>query len=423
MIKLATKDKCTGCAACYNVCGQNAINMEADCEGFLLPIIDGNKCIECHLCEKTCPILTSKSPKSDVKPKTYALWSLMDRTVSSSGGAFSAFSRLILERGGIVFGASFDGDLKCKHVGVTDIEGLKALRGSKYVQSNIGDSFQQVKESLRRGKYVLFCGTPCQIAGLKAYLRKDYDRLLTLDLACHGVPSQAVFDAYISKLSLRFLEFSRIDGFEFRQRDGWGKSPSVSLDGKLRLIFGKDNLYMGAFDRSMMFRKSCYSCQFAQLPRVGDCSIADFWGIGRHGKPFKHNITQGVSLVMVNNEKGMLFLNELKDVFIEERNLDEALIENHNLVRPSVLHPHREAIIKAFLNKSKSLKDIDTEFHIVNRNIKSIIKEYATKWHVFDFTKSIDNMILTKVNAGGVNSTPAYHVFHIPNEAMHQVAA
>lgn len=401
MIRLATRDKCTGCAACYNACGKNAISMEADGEGFLFPVIDEAKCVECHLCEKSCLVLTENRLENTAKPKAYALWSLKDRTVSSSGGAFSAFARLILEKGGIVFGAAFDKDLKCKHIGVTDIAGLDALRGSKYVQSNVDDTFRKVKENLQNGKYVLFCGTPCQIAGLKTYLRKDYDRLLTLDLACHGVPSQAVFDAYISKISTRFAGFSHIDGFEFRRRDRWGFSPSVSLDGKFRLIFGRDNLYMEAFDRSMTFRKSCYSCQFAKLPRGGDCSIADFWGIGRHGKSFNHNTMQGVSLVLVNNEKGMAFLNELKDVFKEERGLDEALIENHNLVHPSVLHPHRDATIVAFLDKSKSLNDIDAEFHIVNRNIKSIIKEYATKWHVFDFTKSIYNTVLTKVNSGG----------------------
>lgn len=401
MIKLATRDKCTGCAACHNACGKNAICMKADAEGFLFPVIDEAKCVECHLCEKSCPVLTVESPKNTAEPKAFALWSLKDRTVSSSGGAFSAFARLILEKDGIVFGAAFDKNLKCKHIGVTDITSLNALQGSKYVQSNIGNAFKQVRESLREEKYVLFCGTPCQIAGLKAYLRKDYDKLLTLDLACHGVPSQAVFDAYISKLSTRFAGFSHIDGFEFRQRDRWGKSPSVSLDGKFRLIFGTDNLYMEAFDKSMTFRKSCYTCQFAELPRVGDCSIADFWGIGRHGKSFKHDTKQGVSLVLVNNEKGARYLKDLKDVFIEVRSLDEALIENHNLLHPSKQHARRDALIKSFLNDGDSLSDIDAEFHIVNRNIKSIIKEYATKWHMFDFAKSIYEMMLTKVNSGG----------------------
>lgn len=402
MIKLASKEKCTGCAACYNACGRNAISMAADEEGFLFPVIDGKQCVECGLCIKSCRVLSEKPNENTEKPKAFAVWSDADRTVSSSGGAFSAFSRLILVNKGLVFGAAFDERLQCQHKAVDNVEGLGQLRGSKYVQSFIGDTFKQVKEALRQDRCVLYCGTPCQIAGLKTYLRKDYDKLLLVDLACHGVPSQAVFDAYIAKISTRFAGKGIVDGFEFRRRDGWGKATSVSLGGKFRSLFGKDNLYMAAFDNSMTFRRSCYSCPFAKLPRVGDVTLADFWGLGRHGKPFKHNVMKGVSLVLVNNEKGERFMSQLGDgVFVEERTLDEALIENHNIQHPSTLNPQRDNVIKAFLARM-SLDEIDAKYHVVDRSLKGMVKDMATKWHLFTAVKYAYNLVLIKVNRGGV---------------------
>lgn len=401
MIKLASKEKCTGCAACYNACGRNAISMAADEEGFLFPAIDEKQCVECGMCVKACPVLSEKPNENADKPRAFAVWSNADRTVSSSGGAFSAFARLILANQGIVFGASFDEKLQCHHKAVANVEGLAQLRGSKYVQSFIGDTFKQVKEALRQDRFVLYCGTPCQIAGLKTYLRKDYDKLLLADLACHGVPSQAVFDAYISKISTRFAGRGIVDGFEFRRRDGWGKAPSVSLGGKFRSLFGKDNLYMAAFDKSMTFRRSCYSCPFAKLPRVGDVTLADFWGLGRHGKPFKHDVMKGVSLVLVNNEKGERFMSQLGDgVFVEERTLDEALIENNNIQHASTLNPQRDNVIKAFL-AGMSLEEIDAKYHVVDRSLKGMVKDIASQWHLFTVAKYVYNLILTKVNRGG----------------------
>lgn len=405
MIKLASKEKCTGCAACYNACGRNAISMTADGEGFLFPVINEKQCVECGHCIKSCPILEERQNENAEKPKAFAVWSDADRTVSSSGGAFSAFARLILEKQGLVFGAAFDEKLQCQHKAVDNVDGLEPLRGSKYVQSFIGDTFKQVKEALRKDRFVLYCGTPCQIAGLKNYLRKNHDNLLLVDLACHGVPSQAVFDAYIAKISTRFAGRGIVDGFEFRRRDGWGSAPSVSLGGKFRSLFGKDNLYMTAFDKSMTFRRSCYSCPFAQLPRVGDITLADFWGLGRHGKPFKHDVMKGVSLVLVNNEKGERFMTKLGDgVFVEERTLDEALIENHNIQHPSTLNPQRINVIKAFLS-GMSLDEIDAQYHVVDRSVKGMAKDIATKWHLFTLVKYVYNLVLTKVNRGGVIET------------------
>lgn len=252
------------------------------------------------------------------------------------------------------------------------------------------------KDHTRRERCIKNCGL-LTVAGYNiekeadelryAYLHKDYDNLLTLDLACHGTPSNAVFQSYLSKL--RTLKKCKISSFEFRRRNGWGYSPSISDRGKLIPIFDIENLYMCAFEKAALFRQSCYICPFAKLPRVGDCSIADFWGIGRHGKPFKHNVLRGVSLVLVNNARGMDAIMKLENVFREERTLEESLVENPNIIHPSPLHPQRNEIIQSFLNPHKSLKDISKEYHLLDNSLKGRIKKYASKYHLFDFAKIV----------------------------------
>lgn len=397
MPTLASHETCTGCAACLNACTHSAITMTADAEGFLIPHVDYNKCVECKLCEKVCPVISPLQDKGFMNPRAYAVWSELDRRVSSSGGAFSAFARYILSQGGVVFGAAFDKNLHCKHIEIQSMDGLAALRGSKYVQSEIGNTFVQVRNHLRADRKVLFCGTPCQVAGLKNFLRKPYPNLLTLDLICHGVPSDAVFQGYLKKISSRFA--ADVEGYEFRDRDGWGKAPSVSVCGKFHRIYGVDALYMEAFNASAIFRKCCYSCPYSGLPRVGDCTLGDFWGIGRYGKPFKHDTMKGVSLVLANTEAGEAAMRQLKDCYIEERTLEEALIENHNLNEPSTLNPNRDNIIRDFLNPMMTLKDIDRKYKLVDHSLKATVKNVASRLGLFSIVKRIYNWY--KVNSYG----------------------
>jgi len=394
MPTLAAIDKCTGCAACYNICAKRAITMQEDKEGYLCPVINTSKCVDCQLCERVCPVL-HPIEKGKPEPDAYAVWSEPDRMVSSSGGAFSAFARVVLERGGLVFGAVYDKHLNLHHVGIDSIEGLDAMRGSKYMQSAIRNIYGEVRNALKEKRWVLFCGTPCQVAGLRAYLRKNYDTLLTLDLACHGVPSNKIFQAYLKKLKYRLGKAENeipIVNYEFRRRNGWGFAPSIStLRSNCHPLYGVDALYMEAFNASAMFRKCCYNCIYASIPRVGDCTIADFWGLGRYGVPFKHDVMKGVSLVIVNTEHGENTIKELKNVFIEKRTLKEALIENPNLRQPSPYNPKRDDIIEAFLCPSRSLADIDKEFKLVDYSFKTTIKNWADKIGLFDAVKRIYN--------------------------------
>lgn len=395
MPQLVPQDKCTGCTACASICAHKAINMTEDAEGYLVPVVDGDKCVDCKLCEMVCPVVPPELNMGYDKPEAYAVWSLKDRTVSSSGGAFSAFARDVISKGGVVFGAVYDENFRLHHVEATTISDLDPMRGSKYMQSEMDESFLKVKQYLREDRYVLFCGTPCQVAGLRSFLKMDYEKLLTLDLACHGVPSNKMFQGYKRKLENRlgYAEKNlRVVNYEFRRRDGWGKAPSISTGmSSCTPIYGVDALYMEAFNASALFRECCYSCRYSSIPRIGDCSIADFWGIGRYGTPFKHDVMKGVSLVLVNTEKGRKWLEALDDVFVEKRTLDEALIENPNLHIPSKKHLLRDEIVSAFLDPNMTLEDIDKKYHLVDLSLKAIVKNLASKYGLFKPVKKVYN--------------------------------
>ena len=302
-------------------------------------------------------------------------------------------------KGGIVFGTVYDKNLRVMHSEINNVKGLEAMRGSKYIQSSIGDTYRKIKNYLQNNTWVLFSGTPCQVAGLRSFLKKDYEHLLTLDLVCHGVPSYKIFNSYIEKLKKNAniaTQVLSIDNYEFRQRNGWGKAPSISLSGCHKNLYGVDALYMEAFNAGAIFRNSCYQCTYSTTNRVGDCTIGDFWGLGLYGIPFEHNTKHGVSLVICNNDKGLQILKELSNVFIQERTIEEAIIENHNLTKTSARHTYRDEIVKAFINPNTSLKDIDKQYHLVNKSIKNIAKKWASKIGLFSIAKSVYDLYKKK---------------------------
>lgn len=302
-------------------------------DGFVVPKIDRNRCVECGACMKVCHQLNStyifRRPI-----RTYACWTrnMENRERSSSGGAFSVIAKKIISQGGIVYGASMCDDLQVRHIGIEREEDIVRLQGSKYLQSYMGDTYKQVRAELKIGRKVLFTGTPCQVAGLLTYLQKPYDNLFTCDVVCHGVPSQKAFDAYIEKIGLK----GKCNGFGFRFTKGWGYqlsgqliSPTRSAISK-KVIFPKNAYYLRAFTKGLMFSEACYSCAYARLERVSDITLADYWGLGAM-KPFNHSTHKGVSCLLVNNEKALDLLNGCADLEYEERPLEEAVAGNHNL--------------------------------------------------------------------------------------------
>lgn len=339
MVDICDKSLCTGCHACINSCGKKAISMQPDSLGFLYPKIDASLCVDCGLCAKICPV--NHPPKAVYPTQVYAVQSadMADLMSSTSGGAASVFSQYVLSQGGVVYGCSGKDVAHVRHVRIENPTDLYQLKGSKYVQSHIGLIFQQVRIDLKSGRKVLFIGTPCQIAGLRNFLRIDYDGLVTVDLVCHGVPSQ--------QLLLDEVERNKIaayDSIAFRRKGDSAKDFKYGFYAKHnnRLIYAKDyprGYYIFGFMTGLFLRNSCYSCHWASSNRCSDITIGDFWGLGNlcHNKIDKE---RGVSEVLLNTEKGASFFEASKKLCnFESRNLEEAINGNGRFKHPSERHP------------------------------------------------------------------------------------
>lgn len=348
--QLCDNKACTGCLACVNACNQGALAVTKDDEGFYRPLLNAEKCVKCGACEKTCPIITPTKRLDEKDLIVYAAWHKDEaiRARSSSGGAFSALASVVLEKGGVVFGASYAEDLTIKHIEVCDEAGLEKLRLSKYAQSYIGDSYQQVKKRLAEGHMVMFVGTPCQVAGLKNYLRKDYENLLLVDFICHGVPSNDMLQAYLKWLEKKY---GRVDHINFRdKRKGWYDALRVikSETGKEMVMRGADDNYWVGFSINNDLQESCYNCINQGFPRCSDITIADFWGLGKR-VPFGHKeeIEKGVSMIVVNDSKAMtLFKEASKNLYVIERTISETISGNKTAVRSSHRPKSRDTLYK-----------------------------------------------------------------------------
>ncbi len=351
-IELCKFDVCTQCYACQTACSIGCISMTEAKDGFVVPRIDREKCVECGACMKACHRITPQITYQ--KPiKTYACWTknIADRERSSSGGAFSVIARKIISDGGIVYGASMCDDLQVRHLGVEKMEDIVLLQGSKYVQSYLGYTYKQVRKEIINGRKVLFTGTPCQVAGLYSYLHKPYENLFTVDVVCHGVPSQKAFDAYIAKIGLT----GKCKNFNFRFTKGWGFQLSSQLvspkngDSPKKLISPTKAYYLRAFTCGLMFSETCYSCVYARPERVSDITLADYWGLGDKA-PFNHPTHKGISCLLANNEKALTLLNDCADLYYEERPFEEAVEGNHNLSHVSDRHVARDTYYVDSLN-------------------------------------------------------------------------
>ena len=351
--KLDRKD-CCGCSACAQKCPAKAIVMKEDKEGFSYPNIDKNKCINCGLCIKVCPQLTYQEKKKENFPIAYACYNHDDNELlkSSSGGFFSAIADYVLESKGIIIGAAFDKNLILKHIAINDKEDLYKLRGSKYIQSNINEMYKRAEEELKNNKTVLFTGTPCQIAGLKAYLMKDYEKLITADLVCHGVPNQKLFSKYIEYLENKYK--SKIKSFNFRSKEkrGWGLTARIETEnGKIIDKNSSFDPYYNAFLQCETYRENCYRCKYTSYYRTSDITMADYWGILSVHPEFYSE--KGVSLILINTEKGEKVFNIISNrINYIKTDIDKAKQKNMNLKRPSKRPEKRNYVYKSIDEKS-----------------------------------------------------------------------
>ncbi|MBP3554310.1 MAG: Coenzyme F420 hydrogenase/dehydrogenase, beta subunit C-terminal domain [Clostridia bacterium] len=360
MIEKVSKALCCGCRACESACPKSAIRFEKDANGFSYPHAT-DACISCGKCLKVCPVNTQTEPQDKSEIKVYALQNKASEILSesSSGGVFFELASYIIQNGGVVFGAAFDENLKLSHVAAETTEELKPLMGSKYLQSDMRSALKQVKETLVSGRLVLYSGTPCQIKALHRYLGKAYENLYTVDVICHGAPSQAHFDRYVQYIEKKY--HSRIKSISFRNKSNGWKNFCVKLcleNGKVIIEDIHKNLYMRAFLKNLSLRESCFQCSANNYRSGSDLTMGDFWNIERTSATFSDD--RGCSGVMIHSEKGQKLLEAVKNRFVCEEQSLELLVKYNHVLETSVKKPaNYDAFAKAYftldLNKTDDM--------------------------------------------------------------------
>lgn len=330
MIHITEPKKCCGCNACVQACPKHCIRMQEDSEGFLYPFVDRESCIDCGLCERVCPVINQNEPQKPVVTLAAVNSDESVRLASSSGGIFTLLAERTIDNGGVVFGAAFDENWDVKHLCIDSKSELPKLRGSKYVQSIIGNCYKEAKAYLSAGKEVLFSGTPCQIAGLKRFLHKEYKNLKTVDVVCHGAPSPMVWRMYLDEVSSMY-NIAQITDIKFRDKtEGW-KNFSLSIKYKDKEGAEKtfretlnENVFMRCFLSNLCLRPSCYACPARNGKSGSDITLADLWG-AENICP-ESDDDKGVSLVLLRNKDFTLPGFEKKEI-----EYSKAVMYNHSI--------------------------------------------------------------------------------------------
>lgn len=369
--KLKQKNlKCSGCTACFAICPKDAITMQADSEGFKYPVIDKNKCIDCGLCCKVCPLENMYGNFGE--DKTSFACRAKDKNFakqSSFGGVFGILANMYIKEQAVIYGAAFDDNWNVCHIRADKKDELKSLYTSKYVQSDIGNTFRQVKCDLDNGKKVLFAGTPCQVAGLKSYLQKDYLNLLSVDFICHGVPSPLVWQRYIIAMEKKLN--NKITEISFRDKeDGWKNYYFKLSTGNGNVFYEKhgENIYMKGFLKDLYLRSSCYDCKFKTLHRASDITLADFWGIEKIIPEI--NVEKGVSLCWSSSEKGKQVLADvLKRTDYYEVKLREAIKHNSSAIKSVEMHKNRDKFFEEVNNSDADIISLIEKYYD-NRSLR-----------------------------------------------------
>lgn len=383
-ISAINKHDCTGCHVCLNICPVQAIEMLPDSEGFLHPSIDENRCIQCGNCLNSCPIWNK--PEVYKEKNAYAAYARDDKehSTSSSGGIFAVLARYFLCNGGYICGAAFDETVTLKHVLTNKEEDLKKIKGTKYVQSELGSTYQKIKDLLEKETPVLFSGTPCQVAGLRSFLGKQYDDLLTVDLICHGVPSPAVFRKYLLEIGGN----NSVQNMSFRDKTNGMSDVYLTFDlsnGEVVRERYSDSEYIKGFIQNLTIRPSCFRCRFKGLNRCSDITIGDYWGLNDYHPEM---ITEmGTSAALVHNKQGQKYFDLVKDDLRYEKSKPENIAFWNICLEQSVeYNPSREEFFKRLeamtikeninkLYKTPEKKTVKISFaKRVIRKMKSVIK-------------------------------------------------
>ncbi len=354
------KNNCCGCTACYNVCTVNAVEMKADEQGFLYPVVNKTKCVNCGKCKKVCPF--SDDYKIDkTKPEIYAFKNKDDciREESSSGGVFRALAQYIISKDGVVYGAETDSNFVVRHSAADNMDDAKKFSGSKYVQSQMNESFTDIRQLLENKRYVLFSGTPCQVAGLKLFLGKDYETLYTVDFICHGVPSPLMWKHFIDSVK---QQNGGIKAVVCRDTLTWGEhiTKVILSDGTVKYTTD----YIQLFLSNCAIRSSCFKCKFTSCDRVGDFTMADYWGLKNCFPEFYD--TKGASVLFFNTDKA----KKLYDVLNEAGYMINSDITKVLPYQPQLVSPiHKTRICTTFWKDYKK------------RGYEFVFKKYIIKKH------------------------------------------
>lgn len=347
MIEIKNKQDCCGCTACISICPNKCITMEQDSEGFLYPFVNKDACCDCHLCEKKCPVIGKEKKVAVIGedkhetnrkalnglvsvPQAYVCFN-NDGTIrenSTSGGVFSVLSEYVLQKNGIVCGVVIDDEHKIVHAFAENNKEVERMRRSKYVQSEQKGVYLRIKKELLKGRYVLYSGTPCQVAGLKSFLGKDYKELITVDIFCHGVGSPAYWNKYVNYTQEKMN--SRIREIRFREKTYGYNSACLAIyfeNGKSSHKGHDDDLYWSPFSKNMIYRPSCYACAFKNVNHVSDFSIGDYWH--SDDLPREYKDANGCSLVLCHSEKSKAILASANGLLsVHEVDLENALNVN-----------------------------------------------------------------------------------------------
>lgn len=395
MITLTDKKKCCGCSACMNACPVHCITMSEDKEGFRYPVIDYDKCLNCGKCERVCPVINVE-PEVKFEQKAYLIRNLDEQILkeSTSGGAFTAIAKVIIDAGGVVFGAAFDENYEVHHTFVENYSDLKIFRNSKYVQSDIEDTYNTAKKFLDDGRKVLFSGTPCQVEGFWHFLGKEYSNLILIDVVCHAAPSPLMWRKYRIYKS----QHKKISGATFRDKNKYGYQYSqlrMKYDnGEICDIGVESDPYMRAFFSDLSDRPSCYNCQFKKRYRVSDITIWDCFDVYLIDKSFDDN--KGVTRALIHTQKGNCIIKSICNCKIREIDPDLAVKNVHELVE-SVKENQNRAVFFDDLEKLKFDEVVYKWFpDSIKVKIERFTREFFEKIGLYRYVKRIVRIVLGK---------------------------